>query len=436
MYFRKEHIRGRDNAHISGRTNVNQEASVDTNTVLDAQEHTTPKSATPGVESGAPPSITAQNLTAGRDNWLQIIESQYVQQVQETDTQGGAYIAGSVATAGGDFIGRDKIVVQPAPAHFAHRSTCRSLRPIFRIGRQVLARLMADLQPGQVITLCGPGGIGKTSLAAEAIQRLASANELAKRFPDGVLFHTFYRHPTADEAFQYIATAFGEELKPTPALAARRALSGRTALLVLDGAESADDLDAVRAIHGQCGVLVTSRSRDDALAQREDVAPLPLDDAIILLQAWGGKRAADQNAASRICELVGELPLAVRLAGSSLNKDEIDAADYLSLFLEKTPLSALDRGQRQAESVPLLLQRSTERLSETARSALGVIGLLAFAPFEREPIAAALDISIEAAITALGELVRYSLVSRPGDSYEVTHRLVHTYARQEASTAR
>ena len=192
--------------------------------------------------------------------------------------------------------------------------------PHFQDREQELGRLLPLLQPGQVVTLCGPGGMGKTALAAEAIWRLADSQQLVSRFPDGILFHTFYRQSSADQAFQYIASAFGEELKPTPALAAQRALSGRTALLVLDGAESADDLEAVRAIRGRCGVLVTSRAREDALAAREDIHPLPLDDAVTLLRAWGGSRAADEQAARRICELVGELPLAVRLAGSALAK--------------------------------------------------------------------------------------------------------------------
>ena len=265
--------------------------------------------------------------------------------------------------------------------------------PYFTGRAAEVATLVADLQPGRVLTLCGPGGIGKTALAAEAIGRLADNNELLTRFPDGLLFHTFYRQPSADLAFQYIAASFGEPLATTPAQTARLALSGRQALLVLDGAEEADDLAAVLAIRGRCGVIITSRSHRDALAGFADVNPLPLDEAVTLLQAWGKARAADEQAAQRICELVGELPLAVRLAGSYLSQEAINAAEYLAVFLEQTPLAALDRGERQRDSVPLLLARSVEKLSAAARQALGVVGLLAFAPFSQAAIAAALATS-------------------------------------------
>ena len=57
-----------------------------------------------------------------------------------------------------------------------------------------LAQILSGLQPGRTITLCGPGGIGKTALAAEAVWQLAPAHELPERFPDGIVFHSFYNH--------------------------------------------------------------------------------------------------------------------------------------------------------------------------------------------------------------------------------------------------
>jgi tetratricopeptide (TPR) repeat protein len=298
------------------------------------------------------------------------------------------------------------------------------------------------------MTLCGPGGIGKTALAAEAIWTLAPAGDPPERFPDGIISHTFYNQPQAALALEAIARAYGEEPRPNPAAAARRVLAGRRALLVLDGAEAADDLPAVLAARGGCGVLVTSRARQDAVADRQDLTPLPDPDAVQLLQAWGGARAADEAAARCICELVGRLPLAVRLAGRYLAQREEDAADYLA-WLQETPLAALDQGQRQQESVPLLLDRSTAQVSEAARRTLGVVGLLALSPFGREAVAAAMDACPATASTRggelvegvtpaeagrfLGELVNYGLLLREAARYQVSHALVHTYARHRMS---
>ena len=72
-------------------------------------------------------------------------------------------------------------------------------------------------------------------------------------------------------------------------------------------------------------------------------------------------------------------------------------------------------------------------MSAEAQAAFGVAGVLAFAPFGAEPIAAALDISPAAAGHALGELVDYGLLLRPDDSYQVTHALAHSYARTKAA---
>jgi len=132
-------------------------------------------------------------------------------------------------------------------------------RPEKFIGREnEVADLLRDLKPERRVTICGPGGIGKTALAAEAIWRLAPDNNPPASFPDGIIFHDFYRQPQAIHALEAIAYAYGGDLRPGISTAARRALAGRQALLVLDGTEAADDLDAVLEIAGCCGVLVTS----------------------------------------------------------------------------------------------------------------------------------------------------------------------------------
>lgn len=150
-----------------------------------------------------------------------------------------------------------------------------------------LAALLDDLQPGRMVAICGPGGMGKSALAAQAIWTLAPRDAPIERFPDGIVTFNFYHQPQAALALEHIARAYGEEPRPTPATAARRALSGRVALLLLEGSENADDLDAVLQVCGGCGVLITSRRRTDAPDHQErcDLDPLPLDEAVELFQA-------------------------------------------------------------------------------------------------------------------------------------------------------
>jgi tetratricopeptide (TPR) repeat protein len=200
-------------------------------------------------------------------------------------------------------------------------------------------------------------------------------------------------------------------------------------LLILDGTEEAEDLRKVLNVRGGCGVLVTSRARRDALAKRQDVEPLEAKDAVGLLRRWGGDLAADDHAAARICRLTGYLPLAVKLAGRFLDETGETAAEYVE-WLEETPLEALNHGDRRTESVDVLLEKSLEQVSDDACRVLGVVRLLALAPFDRAPIAAALDWSPHQLHKPLGELVSYGLLAHEGDRYEVSHALVHTYARE------
>jgi tetratricopeptide (TPR) repeat protein len=317
------------------------------------------------------------------------------------------------------------------------------------IGRETeLAHLQNNLKPGQVVTLCGPGGIGKSALAAEAVWTLAPHDAPPDRFPGGVIYHDFYSHPQATLALEHIVRSFDEELQPTPRDAAQRVLAEQPVLLVLDGAEQVDDLSEVLAIRGNCGVLITSRQDKDVI-ERYDIAPLPLNEAVSLLSAWGWVQTLDETAARQICELVGGSPLAVRLAGHYLAAHRIGMTDYLE-WLQQTPLRTLNQSRRCEESIFLLLEHSLTRASEIARQVIGGVGLLAIAPFGQEVMAEALARGTQQGFLgtirrifkqkpeeptpevslALDELVSYGLLQWVGQGYKVSHPLIHTYARQ------
>lgn len=304
------------------------------------------------------------------------------------------------------------------PRQLPPRETC------FLHREKEIAWLLDALYPGKVAAVCGPGGMGKSALAAQAVHQLEPA-----RFPDGIVFHSFYSHPETEPALQAICTAFQVEAKAGLEAAVRTALSGRKALLILDGAEEADDLPALLKLRGTCGVLISSRKRADALGARLDLTPLEEQDAAAVFRQYSGV-AADDASVQGICKILGGWPVALRIAGRYLSSTGESAADYLR-WLKDKPFKELGDGEHQEENAALLLRRSVDAVSEDARLALGLAGCLAFAPIAREAVAAILEGDERRARAALNELVNYGLLEKRQERWQTSHALIHTYARTE-----
>jgi tetratricopeptide (TPR) repeat protein len=298
-------------------------------------------------------------------------------------------------------------------------------------GREApLAELREALQPERIVTVTGIGGMGKTSLAAAVIDDLAARGELARRFPGGVIVCSFYDDNDVERAAAHIARSCGLEPLPHPLDMAGVALGARVALLVLDGAEAADNLPKLLDRRGRSGVLITSRSKRDVHGHEVPLHRLSTAEAVALLRGVGGERASDATAAAAVCELVGNLPLAVSLAGHYLLESGTDAAEY-EAWLRRAGLEALDFGHRRRDSVPALLDKSLAHLPDAAREVVAVLGALALAPVGVEPPAAALERDADALRRPLAALTAYDLLRRDGDGgYRLSHPLLHEYARE------
>jgi predicted ATPase/class 3 adenylate cyclase len=217
----------------------------------------------------------------------------------------------------------------------------------------------------RVLTLTGPGGIGKTRLA---LQAAAGAIE---RFPDGVYFVDLSPARDAPAALDAVVRSVGITISGHDDVLSEvgEQLKGRQLLLVLDNFEqvmsAADDLATLLTRCAQLKVLVTSR---EALRIRGEqlftVAPLSLPDVAahrliaeealtyeaVRLFVERAQEAeprfvlTDENAVAvaGICAQLDGLPLAIELAAARLR---LFSAEELNRRLQ-TRLEVLGAGAR------------------------------------------------------------------------------------------
>ena len=195
-----------------------------------------------------------------------------------------------------------------------------------------LRRLVAG---SRLVTVTGPGGVGKTRLAVDV------AAGLAGRFPAGVWFADLSAVSSAEQVAPALAgvLAAGDTggRPPLDAIAAR--LAGASALLVLDNCEHliAGCAQIARVLVDGCkGLTVLATSREPLLVSGEVVfslAPLPEDDAVRLFterardRSPGFDGSASPAVIGRICSRLDGLPLAIELAAARvtlLGVDEIE----------------------------------------------------------------------------------------------------------------
>ncbi|MGP4001755.1 BTAD domain-containing putative transcriptional regulator [Streptomyces sp. 8N706] len=177
-----------------------------------------------------------------------------------------------------------------------------------------------------VACLMGMPGVGKTATAVHA------AHLLRENCPDGQFYVQLADTPTETDA-GYVA--LGRLLRSTgmPSHAVPDALpervaafrswsSARRVLVLVDGAGSARQVKPLLPAGPGSLALVTSRSPLYGLRghTRIHLGPYTLPEAVEALgRAIGcGRTAAEPEAAERIVELLGRLPLAVGVAGAQL----------------------------------------------------------------------------------------------------------------------
>lgn len=232
-------------------------------------------------------------------------------------------------------IGRLREKVEPAPRSPTFIQTVRGEGYVLRLpevaagaqspadeglyGRdEALERLRSEISPGRLVTLHGPGGVGKTAVARVFVATTALTAVWVDLVP-----------VVAGGLEQAVATALSvPAMQATPTSLGRSLAHKRVDVLVLDNAEHihtevASFVDVIRDIAPGLCILATSRTRLRAAVEvLVAVGPLAPEPARELFLDRARRRVADYGASTGvdvldgIVEVVDALPLAIELAAA------------------------------------------------------------------------------------------------------------------------
>lgn len=250
----------------------------------------------------------------------------------------------------------------PEPASFAAPSRMELSHNELFVGREAeLKALAAALKQGDTTVIAatvGMGGIGKTQLASEF------AHRYGQYFGGGVFWLSFAEANNVDSEIVkagssmnlagFSALKFPDQLarvlqcwqEPIPRL------------LIFDNCEDEALLRKYKPSVGGCRVLVTSRRQSwglDLGVKLQRLETLPRKQSIELLRKFRPDLAEDDPDLIKLAAVLGDLPLALHVAGSYLKRYQrtVSPAQYLeklaSAPLQSFALRALEHTPTQHE---------------------------------------------------------------------------------------
>jgi tetratricopeptide (TPR) repeat protein len=307
----------------------------------------------------------------------------------------------------------------------------------------LLAGSGTSLPPPVVISAVdGAAGIGKTALAVHW------AHLVQDKFPDGTLYANLRGYgpgepAAAGEVLDGFLRALGTPAERMPAgvdaqaALYRSLLRGRRVLIVLDNANSADQVRPLLPGSGGCVVVVTSRDSLNGLVVFETAHRLTLDlltpaEARTLVTGIIGTERADTETGA-VAELIVRcawLPLALRIAaGRVAAHPRITVAEVVAqLAKERNRLDVLSRGGDERAAVRNVFGWSYQQLPARHAQIFRRLGLHP-GPDISIPAASVLgELDETAANELLDGLANTHLIERSAGGRYRFHDLLRVYA--------
>jgi predicted ATPase/pimeloyl-ACP methyl ester carboxylesterase len=312
-------------------------------------------------------------------------------------------------------------------------------------------QLLAAEPACRLLTLVGPGGIGKTRLA------LAAASSVLSAFPGGVYFVPLASVGEAAHVVPAIVKAIGlNPSGPTPPktqLLHHLRDAKQPLLLLLDNLEhvleGADALAELLSAAPQLKVLATSRERlnlqEEWVFEVRGMASPPVGAPlanIADLEKYNAARlflqrarqadarfhpsTEDVPAIARLCRLVDGIPLGLELAAPWVRSmtcreiaDEIERnLDFLTTTVRNVP--------ERHRSLRAVLEQTWERLTQEERDVLRQLSV-----FRGGCTREAAETVIGASVAALSSLMGRALLRRVRDGRYELHELIRQFAAEQ-----
>jgi hypothetical protein len=293
---------------------------------------------------------------------------------------------------------------------------------------------------GGLVGLHGMPGCGKTALATA----LCEFKRVEEVFKDGVVWLDIGQSPRdltgkIKQISQALTKAPGYfDTLEAGADHLKQLLEEREVLLVLDDVWDVKDMKPFMTNARGCCVLFTTRIAEIALAlgvPEIALGVLTPGQAVTLLRKWANR---DDPDLLRIAERVGNLPLALKLAGAQLREGNKSGKEWLADFRDVSQLRLGRYSSDPQDNLAACFDLSVNQLSEDDRGLYYALGIFSEDAQVPQRVLALLwqgllpelsDYDCEELAT---HLARMALMERsPADNTFTIHDMLRGYAREK-----